>query len=464
MRQTSLPFEEESKTLSPLERLSLPKDKDLPPVIREIVSNAPQNRKLPAFVASLAPLCAMCPRVRLHYFYDTRPSALLLQVLIEGAQSSGKSFAADIESLIMDKTLKARDKAMRRLEQEYRDKKKTRKANEKLESEPETTIRVVPPTISKTVLTKRADMYERVFGDTLTFWMFAEELAQVTDAGKNGYSNLRTIMRTSYDLGSLFGIDFASDNSYSAIVDINICSMFCATPAALDEYFDKKAIEGGNITRTILCKLEDDLGEDGAIFIPYSSEQRARIDTMLSRLMNETYDNDGGLQPTYELDMSWLDKTVCKWVRDKGKEATLSGNQALDVFRKRSSVSAFRIAALCQYLYMQEETSSLTLDIIQKRVRQIYLFMAEYILQNMLERWGKRFEELNAKREAEQKPGPKENLFDQLTETFTREQLNLLIEKQGKVTPDKVFLNRWKKLRVIEIIDKNTFRKLKIKN
>lgn len=468
MKQTSLPFEEESKTLSPLERLSLPKDKDLPPVIREIVSNAPQNRKLPAFVASLAPLCAMCPRVRLHYFYDTRPSALLLQVLIEGAQSSGKSFAADIESLIMDKTLKARDKAMRRLEQEYRDKKKTRKANEKLESEPETTIRVVPPTISKTVLTKRADMYERVFGDTLTFWMFAEELAQVTDAGKNGYSNLRTIMRTSYDLGSLFGIDFASDNSYSAIVDINICSMFCATPAALDEYFDKKAIEGGNITRTILCKLEDDLGEDGAIFIPYSSEQRARIDTMLSRLMNETYDNDGGLQPTYELDMSWLDKTVCKWVRDKGKEATLSGNQALDVFRKRSSVSAFRIAALCQYLYgmelMSERMNEISNEVIQKRVRQIYLFMAEYILKGMLDRWGKRFDDLNSKREAEQKPGPKENLFDCLTDTFTREQLNLLIEKQGKVTPDKVFLNRWKKLRVIEIIDKNTFKKLKIKN
>ena len=474
MKQTSLPFEEESKVLSPLERLSLPKDKDLPPVIREIVTNAPQNRKIPAFIASLSPLCAMCPRVRLHYYYDTRPSALLLQVLIEGAQSSGKSFAADIESLIMDKTLKARDKAMRRLEQEYRDKKKRRKANEKLEEEPQTTVRVVPPTISKTVLTKRADLYERVLGDTLTFWMFAEELAQVTDAGKNGYSNLRTIMRTSYDLGSLFGIDFASDNSYSAIVDINICSMFCATPAALDEYFDKKAIEGGNITRTILCKIDDDLGEDGAIFIPYTSEQRSAIDTMLARLMNETYDNDGGLQPTVDLDMSWLDKTVCKWVRGKGDEATLSGSQALDVFRKRSSVSAFRIAALCQYLYMMEissspasrdsaknETSSVLPDNIRRFVKQIYLYMAEYILQAMLDRWGKRFEELNAKREAELKPGPKENLFDQLTETFTREQLNLLIEKQGKVTPDKVFINRWKKLRVIEIIDKNTFRKVK---
>jgi len=463
MRVGELNFEEESKRLSPLAHLSLPRDKDLPPIIREVVTNAPQNRKIPAFVACLSPLCAMSTRVRLHYYYDSRPSALLLQVLIEGAQSSGKSFAADIESLIMDKTLKEHDKAMRRVEQEYRDKRKRRKANEKLEEEPQTTIRVVPPTISKTVLTKRADMYERVFGDTLTFWMFAEELAQVTDAGKNGYSNLRTIMRTSYDLGSLFGIDFASDNSYSAIVDINICSMFCATPAALDDYFDKKAIEGGNITRTVLCRLDDDLGEEGAIFTPYTAEQQARIDKMLSRLMNRTYDGEGGLRPTVELDMSWLDKTVIKWVREKGSKASLSGSQALDVFRKRSSVSAFRIAALCQYLYDMEEPSETSLpnERIQKRVRQIYLYMAEYILQNMLDRWGQKFEDLNIKRNAEQRHGPKEVLFDQLTDTFTREQLTALVEKQGKLTPVRVFLHRWKKLKVIEIIDKNTFKKVK---
>ena len=56
MKQTKLTFEEESNTLSPQPRLSLPKDKDLPPVIREIVSNAPQSRKIPAFVATLSPL------------------------------------------------------------------------------------------------------------------------------------------------------------------------------------------------------------------------------------------------------------------------------------------------------------------------------------------------------------------------------------------------------------------------
>ena len=438
--------------------VSLIKDHELPEIIRQIVGNAPKNRKVAAFIACLAALCAMCPRVRLKYFFDSRLSALLLQVLIEGAQSSGKSFAADIEGLIMNDTLKARDKAMRRLEQEYRDKKKRRKANEKLEEEPETTIRVVPPTISKTVLTKRADMYERVFGDTLTFWMFAEELAQVTDAGKNGYSNLRTIMRTAYDLGSEFGIDFASDNSYSAIVDINICSMFCATPSAIDDYFDKKAIEGGNITRTILCRLDETLGEDGAIFTPYTPEQKAHIDRMLKRLMDETYDADGGLMPTVQLDTAWLDKTVCAWVRAKGKEASLSGSRSLDVFRKRSSVSAFRVAALCQYLYELENT--LSPEVIQKRVRQIYLFMADYILDGMLERWGKRFEELNTKRENENRPGPKNILYDQLTDTFNREQLRALLEQQGKATPVKVFLSQWKKLHVIEEIEPNVFKKI----
>ncbi|MCQ2246767.1 MAG: hypothetical protein MJZ69_08290, partial [Bacteroidaceae bacterium] len=234
------------------------RDKDLPPIIREVVSNAPANRKLPSFIACLSPLCALATRIRLNYYYDgTRQSALLLQVVIEAPQSSGKQFAADIEKLIMEDTLKARDQEQRRLEQMYRERKRSRGANEKMEEEPKTTIRVIPATISKTVLVKRADFYERNLGDVLTFWMFAEELAQVTDAGKQGFSNLRTVMRTAYDFGSRFGMDFASDNSYSAIVDINICSMFCSTPSALDDYMDKKAIEGGNITRTVLCQLED---------------------------------------------------------------------------------------------------------------------------------------------------------------------------------------------------------------
>ena len=199
-----------------------------------------------------------------------------------------------------------------------------------------------------------ADFYERNLGDVLTFWMFAEELAQVTDAGKQGYSNLRTIMRTAYDFGSRFGMDFASDNSYSAIVDINICSMFCATPSALDDYMDKKAVEGGNITRTVLCQLEDQIGADGAMFKPYTPEQLNAIHTMLQRMMADTYTPEGALREEMHLDTSWIDRDVRRWCQQQGKEALQSGSAALDVFRKRASVSAFRIMALCYYLYLLE--------------------------------------------------------------------------------------------------------------
>ena len=468
--------DEEDAEIVPAGGFKLPKDKDLPPIIREIVTNAPASRKVPSFIASLSPLCALASRIRAKYYHDTtRLHALLLQVIIEGAQSSGKSFAADIESLIMNDTLKARDKAQRRLEQDYREKKKRRKANEKLEEEPQTTIRVIPPTISKTVLTKRADFYERILGDTMTFWMFAEELAQVTDAGKQGYSNLRTIMRTAYDLGSLFGIDYASDNSYSAIVDINICSMFCATPAALDEYYDKKAIEGGNITRCIICPIKDDIDSDNEQFLPYTAEQQEVIRRTLTQMMDDNYDADDRLQPTRQLEMQWIDRDCRRFIKRKADEFSRSGSEAVKVFRKRSSVSAFRITALCYYLYALEmgfdpTASEDAMDAealkqvkkTQKLCRQIYLFMSEYIMQEMLARWGRKFNELNSKRYEEATQAPEQTLFDQLTTDFTRDQLKILIRQLGITTPARQFIWMWgpKKLKLIEVIDKNHFRKV----
>ncbi|MDO4496745.1 MAG: hypothetical protein Q4B58_02765 [Bacteroidales bacterium] len=446
------------------------RERDLPAVMREVVMNAPPSRKIPAFIATLAPLSALATRVRLTYYHDgpIRPHGLLLQVVIEGEQSSGKSFAADIERLIMNDTLKARDKAQRRLEQEYREKKNRRAQNKQLEEQPQTTIRVIPPTISKTVLTKRADFYERILGDTLTFWMFAEELAQVTDAGKAGYSNLRTIMRTAYDLGSLFGIDYASDNSYSAIVDINICSMFCATPSAVDEYFDKKSIEGGNVTRCILCPIESRVENDGETFKMYTEEQMIAIRQTLNRMMADCYDEHDHLRPIMQLDTSWIDRTCKAFIDLKGRDYKLSANEAVKTFRFRSCVSAFRIASLCYYLYSIEmgfdptnNDPSLVKQRAQRLCRRIFQFMAEYIIENLLKRWGRKFNELNSKRKNEDGSPDKNILYNMLPAEFTRDQLKLLLTQTGCTTPAKQFIYMWgpKDLGLIEIIDKNHFRK-----
>lgn len=470
-----------------LKPLQLPlRDKDLPPIIREVVSNAPLNRKLPCFVACLAPLCALATRVRLNYYYDgQRQSALLLQVIIEAPQSCGKQFAADIEHLLMDHTLKAHDKEQRRDEQKFRERRHNRADNEKLEDEPKTTIRVIPATISKTVLVKRADFYERNLGDVLTFWMFAEELAQVTDAGKQGYSNLRTIMRTAYDFGSTFGMDFASDNSYSAIVDINICSMFCATSSALDEYMNKRAIEGGNVTRTVLCQLEDPIGSDGAMFKPYTPEQLQTINGTLQKMMADTYTPEGALREPFTLDTSWIERDVRRWCQQKGKEALQTGSSALDVFRKRASVSAYRIMSLCYYLYLLEEGSMFqdssfkcggssdlkpetgdspmkpeTISILQRRCRKIYHFMADYILRMLLSRWGKMFEDLQARRVDLTADSGRPKLIDRLPREFSRDQLRALIQEAKVATPDRILVSQWKANRWIQEVDKFLYKKL----
>ncbi len=434
------------------------RDKDLPPIIREVVSNAPLNRKLPCFVACLAPLCALATRVRLKYYYDCqRVSALLLQVIIEAPQSCGKQFAADIEHLLMDHTLKAHDEEQRLAEQKFRERRHNRSQNEKLEDEPKTTIRVIPATISKTVLVKRTDYYKRILGDVLTFWMFAEELAQVTDAGKQGYSNLRTIMRTAYDFGSTFGMDFASENSYSAIVDINICSMFCATSSALDEYMDKRAIEGGNVTRTVLCQLEDQIGADGAMFKPYTSEQLQIINSTLQKMMADTYTPEGALKDEFFLDTSWIERDVRRWCQQKGKEALQTGSSALDIFRKRASVSAFRIMALCYYLYLLESDDK---QQAQRRCRKLYLFMADYILKMLLRRWGKMFEDLQVRRVDLTADTGRPKLIDRLPREFSRDQLRALISEAQVATPDRVLVSQWKANHWIEETEKFLYKKL----
>ena len=433
--------------------ISLPKDKDLPPVFRELVSNAPDKFKMATFIACCAPLGCLATRLRFFYPFDQGPMACLLQTIICSEQSGGKSFARNVENTIMAKQ-KARDNDQRRQEQAYRELKQTASKTDKLPDPPKTSVICCPVSISIAQLIKRADAPVRLFGTPLTLWTFTEELATATETNKRAFSNIKSIMRTAYDLGSEYGVDYLSDNSYSATVDILYNTMFCTTPSALDEYMDKKAVEGGNVTRTIVCDLGSQLGDEAPIFARLTPKQQSVIDRTIDQIMADTYNEDGGVQPEKYIDMRWLEKTVREWCAQKNLEAVKSGSTALGVFFKRSSVSAFRIAALCQYLYGMEDTRA-----VRKKVTQIYLAMAEQILSGMLDKWGRRFEDLQAKR-IELTSNARLPLFDQLPETFSRELLRETIKRLELTTPDWVFLSKWNAKALIKKEDKNIFKKL----
>ena len=464
----TMPFDSDDSVIGSPGDLTMLRPCDLPPVVSEVVANSPIKRRIAAFFAAVTCLCTLVTRVRCHYYFDVhRLHALLLQTIIEGPQSCGKSFVADIENLIMGPTLRKRDAEQRKLEMQYAEKKRRRANNKELPEEPKTTVRCLPATVSKTRLLSRSVALELCYGEQATFWQFGEELSQVSDSNKRGFSDLRTILRTAYDLGSLWGQDYFTSDSCSAIVDLMLNSLYCATPSAVDYLYDNKAILGGDITRTIIVTLEDSPENDTAKFLPYTPQQQERIDKMLERLMSDCYLPNGQLQPTQLVDMSWLDRDCKIFIGQKAELYARTGRESVQVFRKRSSVSAFRITTLCYYLFSIDfgfdPTAPEGHEKARKLCRRIYRFCADYIFLSMMQRWGESFDKLNGKgKESETENKPREAFFDALPDEFDRNTLLLTMKEHQIISPARQFIWLWsKRLHLIEVIGPHQWRKVK---
>lgn len=448
------PYEEEEESPP---KFFLPRDKELPPVIRELVQNAPPNFKVPTFFAAVTCLCALATRVRVYYTYDgMNEHALLLQCIICGEQSSGKSFARNVENIIMKK-LKKRDDDQRREEQAYRELKQTAAKTEKIPDPPRTVIRTCPISISIAQLIKRADAPQRYFGTPMTLWSWTDELSAAVESNKRAFSNTKTIQRTSWDLHSTYGVDYLSDNAYSATVDILQCSLYLCTPNALDTYADKAFIEGGGASRTLLVQLADALGDEAPIFRVLSEKQQQIIDETLDLMDADVYGDDGNIMPVKFIDMQWLFPTVRDWCNEQNRLILRSGSRSHNTFFKRSAVAGFRIATLCAYLYELE--GKLTKTVIKKRCKAIFLYCAQYILDSLMRKWGRRYDELTQQR-IQGESQTRVPVFDQLSNPFTRDQLDELVMRLEVGTPTRVFLSKWKAKGWIRETQKFVYEKL----
>ena len=411
---------------------------DLPPAVRAYWETAPTAFKVPAILTAIDCYCALATRLRFKYVYDLEPHALLLQVIIVAEAASGKSFTRPIVKTIMQ-PLKLHDQEMKRIEQAYQDLKKTSSKNKQLPEEPITDVRCLQ-TITKAKLVKRADMFIRKYGEPLTFWFFNEELATMTESNKRAFADLRTMDRLAFDLGAEYGSDTLSDASYNADVDIIYCSLFCATENALREYIDKRSIEGGNCTRKVLTDLGDLMGEEAPQFRPLTEEELAVVNATVKQLMEITYGENGTIQPVHTVPMEFLDYHVRLWCHDQRMLVLKTGSRARNCFFKRASVSAARMACLLYYLWGEDATK-------QKHVIRFYRFMATYIVEGLLSRWGRQYEQMHQNDDGDD--SVKVSLYDQLPDHFSRDQLRELILKLDLSTPARIFISKWKRAKLI---------------
>lgn len=412
---------------------------DLPPALRVFWDTAPDHFKVASILSALACYCALGTRLRAKYVYDLEPHALLLQVIILGEPGSGKSFTRPIVRQLM-RPVRIKDQEMKRIEQAYAELKKKAAKNKQLPDEPITATRIVQ-TITKAKLVKRADMFLRKYGETLAFFFFSEELATMTESNKRAFADLNTMDRLAYDLGAEFSSDTLSDASYNADVDVIYCSLFCGTENALNEYINKRSVEGGNCTRKVLARIDEDLmGEDAPQFRQQTEAERQLVERTVDRLMKETYTDDDLIQPTHEIPVEWLNLPVRKWCDEQRQQVLKTGSRSLNCFYKRSSVSAWRMACMCYHLWNEDPEQ-------RAHVVKFYRFMANYILDGLMAKWGKQYEQMH-KGDSDDE-GNRVTLYDQLPKQFSRDQLRELIVKLDLSSPDRIFIAKWKKAKMI---------------
>jgi len=424
---------------------------DLPPAVRVFWNSAPENFRIAAILTAIDCYCALGTRLRANYVYDLDPHALLLQVIVLGEPGSGKSFTRPIVKMLM-RPLKLRDQELKRQEQAYQELKKTNAKNKNLPEEPLTDVRCLQ-TITKAKLVKRADMFIRKYGEPLAFWFYNEELATMTESNKRAFADLRTMDRLAYDLGAEYGSDTLSDASYNADVDVLYCSLFCGTENALDEYMDKRSVEGGNCTRKVLTDLGDLMGDDAPRFRNLTDDERRVVETAVQQLMDATYTDTGLLQPVTMVPMEWMDKQVKHWCQVQRDMVLRTGSRSHNCFYKRASVSAFRMAALLYFLWGMDEKS-------RPKVSRFYRFMAQYILDGLMAKWGKRYEQMHKNEEGEETT--RIPLYDQLPQRFTRDQLREMVVKLDLTCPVRTFIFKWRHAKLIYDVpgEKDVFEKI----
>ena len=393
---------------------------------------------------------ALAPRLRVKYHYDYNLSMMLLNLLCIGPTGKGKGVVHYIVNLLM-RLLMERDEKERAVLAEYKKENRRRGANQKKDEEPLVAIRYLQK-FTLPVAVKYCDMIHRKYGDWLPFFLYADELGSFI-ANKSGNAEFQSVARTAYNLGEIYSRDTLYEGGWNARVDINWSSVMCGQDTALAKYINKEGLLLGDASRQIIIKLGEQLGEEAPTIKSFTKEQECCISDAINRLMRETFTDDDQLQPTHEVDMSWLEKDVVKWCDRQREIITKSGSRAHDSFYGRASKSSFVIATMVYHLFGEDPTK-------QKNVRRIYWYFAQYILSGLMAQWGQQFETAMPKDKEAQAAKP--TLFDVMPKLFSRAQLREKIAELELGTPARQFLFQWLKRKwIFEVEDQpDTYEKI----
>ena len=408
--------------------------KALPIGLKESLSGVPVSMHMPV-LCGIMPICAAyADQVTVEYC-DGNTHRLGLMSIIRGEQASNKSVVKNAVD-IWKRQLDEEDALARKREEEWKERKKGRKANEKAPEDPHILIRVVPVTVSCSTLLKR---FKNAQGHTL--YSFGEELDTLRKTnGAGSWSSKYDIYRLAFDNGE-WGQDYNSDQAESGVVNVAYNWTMLGTNGAMRKCFKADNIENGLSSRVLVAEMPDASFSKMPKFGKRSAEDEARIQQAVTRLRSFT-----GL-----LDTPRLRKAIEDWCEEKRVEAAKDIDHVKDIYRKRAAVIGFRCGVIFHMLSGCAKESKACLNFA--------LMMAQYCLDQQMKVFGETLhnEYVNARDEC-QRYGTNHSIFDQLAPAFSRDDLRALKHDCTESGLRNIIM-RWKRDGWIEPTDRHHFRK-----
>ena len=410
--------------------------KALPIGLKESLAGVPVSMHMPV-LCGIMPICAAyADQVTVEYC-DGNTHRLGLMSIIRGEQASNKSVVKNAVD-IWKHQLDEEDALARKREEEWKERKKGRKANEKAPEDPHVLIRVVPVTVSCSTLLKR---FKNAQGHTL--YSFGEELDTLRKTnGAGSWSSKYDIYRLSFDYGE-WGQDYNSDQAESGVVNVAYNWTMLGTNGAMRKCFKSDNIENGLSSRVLVAEMPDASFSKMPKFGKRSAEDEARIQQAVTRLRSFS-----GL-----VDTPRLRKAIEAWVEEKRVEAAKDIDHVKDTYRKRAAVIGFRCGVIFHMLSGCAKESKACLDFA--------LMMAEYCLKQQIKAFGEALESqfVDARDECI-RYGSNHSIFDQLSPAFTMDDLRALKRGFCSEAGLRKIISRWYRDKWIEKTDKTHWRKL----
>ena len=410
--------------------------KALPIGLKESLTGVPVSMHMPVLCGVLPIAAAYADGVEVEYC-DGNMQHLGLMSIIRGEQASNKSVVKNAID-VWKRQFDEEDALARKREEEWKERKKSRKANEKAPEDPKVLIRMVPVTVSCSTLLRR---FKNAAGHTL--YSFGEELDTLRKTnGAGSWSSKYDIYRLSFDRGE-WGQDYNSDQAESGVVKVAYNWTLLGTNGAMRKCFKSDNIENGLSSRVLVAEMPDSSFSKMPRFGRRSPEDEANIQEAVTRLRSFS-----GV-----IDTPRLRKAIGQWVEEKRVEAAKDIDRVKDTYRKRAAVIGFRCGVVFHLLSGGERESKACLNFA--------LMMADYCLAQQISAFGETLQSqyVNAGDEC-LRYGSNHSVFDQLPPSFTMDDLRALKRGVCGEAALRKIISRWYRDLWIEKTDKMRWRKL----